>query len=82
MGDAVMAFWEPPFTQNDDHARLACRSALDQSRAIARLQAILPEITGLPKNLPIVPPGFFSNASPPSGFLHRPPNGTEPGSSP
>lgn len=52
MGDAVMAFWGPPFTNEKDSALLACRGALEQSRAIARLQAMLPEITGLRKNLP------------------------------
>lgn len=26
-GDAVMAYWGPPFTEPDEHARLACRAA-------------------------------------------------------
>ncbi|MEI6535385.1 MAG: adenylate/guanylate cyclase domain-containing protein, partial [Verrucomicrobiaceae bacterium] len=52
MGDAVMAFWGPPFTQDNEDAMLACRAALDQAQAIARLQAMLPEVTGLRKNLP------------------------------
>ncbi len=29
MGDAVMAFWGPPFTQRDEHAELACRAAVE-----------------------------------------------------
>ena len=52
MGDAVMAFWGPPFTKDNEDAVLACRAALDQRRAISRLQAMLPEVTGLRKNLP------------------------------
>ena len=28
MGDAVMAFWGPPFTAADEHATLACRAAV------------------------------------------------------
>jgi adenylate cyclase len=52
MGDAVMAFWGPPFTTEKDSALLACRGALRQAEAITRLQALLPEITGLRKNLP------------------------------
>jgi len=52
MGDAVMAFWGAPFTRDEERATEACRAALDQARAIARLQAVLPEVTGLRKNLP------------------------------
>ena len=52
MGDAVMAFWGPPFSHEQGDALLACRAALDQGRAISQLQALLPEITGLRKNLP------------------------------
>ncbi len=29
MGDAVMAYWGPPFTEADEHAALACRAALE-----------------------------------------------------
>jgi adenylate cyclase len=28
LGDAVMAYWGPPFTEPDEHATLACRTAL------------------------------------------------------
>ncbi len=28
MGDGVMAYWGPPFTDKDEHATLACRAAL------------------------------------------------------
>lgn len=52
IGDAVMAFWGEPFTREGEHAALACRAALDQVRALATLESMLPEITGLRKNLP------------------------------
>lgn len=52
MGDAIMAFWGPPFTRENEDALLACRAALEQARAVTRLRAMLPEITGLRKNLP------------------------------
>ncbi|HSI65262.1 MAG TPA: adenylate/guanylate cyclase domain-containing protein [Candidatus Saccharimonadia bacterium] len=52
MGDAVMAFWGPPFSSEQGDALLACRAALEQRRAVERLQVLLPEITGLRKNLP------------------------------
>lgn len=29
LGDAVMAYWGPPFTSTDEHASLACKAALD-----------------------------------------------------
>ena len=52
MGDAVMAFWGAPFTRDEERSLEACRAALDQARAVAHLQSILPEVTGLRKNLP------------------------------
>lgn len=52
MGDAVMSFWGPPFVREGDHAILACRAALAQARCIGTLQSLLPEITGLRRNLP------------------------------
>ncbi|NQU58815.1 MAG: HAMP domain-containing protein [Rhodospirillales bacterium] len=35
MGDAVMAYWGPPFTGPDEHAALACKAALE---ALERLE--------------------------------------------
>ncbi len=32
LGDAVMAYWGPPFTGSDEHAQLACEAALDASK--------------------------------------------------
>lgn len=52
IGDAVMAFWGIPFTKEGEHAALACSAALDQVQALEKLERMLPEITGLRKNLP------------------------------
>jgi adenylate cyclase len=52
IGDAVMAFWGPPFSQSGDHAALACRAALAQVRMLDQLRAELPELTGLRRNVP------------------------------
>lgn len=41
MGDAVMAFWGPPFTAPDAHAALACRAA---RAAVARLAVFRTEL--------------------------------------
>lgn len=46
IGDAVMAYWGPPFTGSDEHARLACYAALEQLDAVAAFEAELPELTG------------------------------------
>ncbi len=37
IGDAVVAFWGPPITKEDEHAGLACRAALRIVRGIHRL---------------------------------------------
>jgi adenylate cyclase len=52
IGDAVMAFWTPPFSPGDDHASDACLAALVQQEAINALRAQLPEITGMRRNPP------------------------------
>jgi len=54
IGDAVLAFWGPPFTTAEEHALLACRAALGQLQALKTLRADLPELTGLRKHLPQV----------------------------
>ncbi|MEK9753740.1 MAG: adenylate/guanylate cyclase domain-containing protein [Rhodospirillaceae bacterium] len=38
-GDAVMAYWGPPFTEPHEHAALACKTALDASRNFERFRA-------------------------------------------
>ena len=52
IGDAVMAFWGPPFTTKEAHARLACLAALDQFSKLEELRRMMPDLTGLRKNVP------------------------------
>jgi class 3 adenylate cyclase len=54
IGDAVMAFWGPPFCDPGKQAALACRAALAQVDALPRLDAELPEILGMRRGLPKV----------------------------
>jgi len=54
MGDAIMAYWGPPFTGDQEHAALACFAALDQMARMERFRAMLPDIMGLRKGLPRV----------------------------
>jgi class 3 adenylate cyclase len=51
IGDAIMAYWGPPFNDDADQARLACLAALDMVERVAPLCAELPEILGV-RNLP------------------------------
>ena len=52
IGDAIMAFWGPPFTAAEEHGRLACCAALDQLGALVAFRAELPEVTGLKRGFP------------------------------
>jgi adenylate cyclase len=52
IGDAVMAFWGPPFCDSQSQASRACATALTQIEALAQLRAELPEILGLRRGLP------------------------------
>ncbi len=54
IGDAVMAFWGPPFVSSSEQATLACRAAITQVNAMETLRGELAEITGLRKNAPTV----------------------------
>src|SRR5260370_2464843 len=52
IGDAVMAFWGPPFTGADEQARLACLAALDQVAGFAAFRTELPDLIGLKRGFP------------------------------
>jgi adenylate cyclase len=47
IGDAIMAYWGPPFTEDADQARLACLAAFDMLERVAPLRAEFPELLGL-----------------------------------
>jgi len=54
IGDSVMAFWGPPFTDPADHARLGCIAALEQMARLEDFRAWLPEMFGVRDKLPVV----------------------------
>jgi adenylate cyclase len=52
IGDAIMAYWGPPFTEDADQARLASLAALDMLDGVVPLRAEFPELLGV-RSLPI-----------------------------
>jgi adenylate cyclase len=52
IGDAVMAFWAPPFSPGDQHAAEACLAALAQQAALDEFRRELSHLTGLRRNVP------------------------------
>ena len=54
IGDGIMAFWGPPFTDDKEHARLACFAALEQLAQLETFNRMLPDLMGLRKGLPSV----------------------------
>ena len=52
IGDAVVAFWAPPFSPGDEHAASACLAALAHRDALTTLKPELSHILGLRQNLP------------------------------
>ena len=47
-----MAYWGPPFVNEEDQAAAACRAALKQKEALVKFRKELPELLGLRKDLP------------------------------
>ncbi len=54
IGDSVMAYWGPPFTDQASHAELCCLAALEQMARLDALRAELPDILGIRHDLPTV----------------------------
>ncbi|HTZ35137.1 MAG TPA: adenylate/guanylate cyclase domain-containing protein, partial [Stellaceae bacterium] len=52
IGDAIMAFWGPPFAAAEDQAPLACFAAIEQLAALPGFQSELPELTGVRRGFP------------------------------
>jgi adenylate cyclase len=52
IGDAIMAYWGPPFSENADQARLASLAALDMQARLASLKAEIAELLGM-RSLPM-----------------------------
>src|SRR5262249_49086635 len=47
IGDAIMAYWGPPFIDPADAARLACLASVDMTERIGGLRTELPELLGV-----------------------------------
>ncbi len=52
IGDAVMAFFMPPFSPGDSHAAACCLAALDHQRALRALGPELASLLGLRRGAP------------------------------
>src|SRR5882757_2095398 len=47
IGDAIMAYWGPPFNEDGEQAELACLAAIDMARRGTALRTELPELLGV-----------------------------------
>ncbi|MHB1219714.1 MAG: adenylate/guanylate cyclase domain-containing protein [Alphaproteobacteria bacterium] len=52
IGDALMAYWGPPFNDPQEQARLACEAALDQIVGMEGFRRGLVELIGVKRGLP------------------------------
>lgn len=53
IGDAVMAFWGPPFT-TDNHAKQAAGAALEYVARLNQINAEIPDLLGVKKDPPVI----------------------------
>jgi class 3 adenylate cyclase len=47
IGDAIMAYWGPPFVEENGHGTLACLAAVDMVGQVPLLRKQLPELLGM-----------------------------------
>ncbi len=47
IGDAIMAYWGPPFVEEGEQALLACLAAIEMTNRLASLRRDLPELIGV-----------------------------------
>ena len=52
IGDAIMAYWGPPFTSAEEHAHAACRAALEQQVRLVEFRKRVGELIGLRRGYP------------------------------
>lgn len=52
IGDAIMAFWGPPFANEKEHAGLACLAALEQWEHLDEFRKTIPDLIHSPHGLP------------------------------
>jgi adenylate cyclase len=54
IGDAIMAFWAPPFADPTQQARSACLALLEQRDRLLAFRARVPDIIGLRRDVPLL----------------------------
>lgn len=54
IGDAIMAFWVPPFVDATQQAQLACQAALEQLALLETFRASVPDLIGLRRDVPMI----------------------------
>jgi len=54
IGDAVAAFWAPPYANENELAHLACEAALEQFDQLDKLRRRMPDLMGFRQGLPEV----------------------------
>ncbi|MDL2408156.1 adenylate/guanylate cyclase domain-containing protein [Rhizobium calliandrae] len=47
IGDGIMAYWGPPFVDEEDHARLACLATMEMIERIDTLRREIPNLLGV-----------------------------------
>jgi adenylate cyclase len=47
IGDAIMAYWGPPFVEETEQASLACLAAIEMAALVPTLQQQLPDLLGI-----------------------------------
>jgi class 3 adenylate cyclase len=47
IGDAIMAYWGPPFVEEEEQVKCACAAAIDMISRLAGLRTELPELLGV-----------------------------------
>jgi class 3 adenylate cyclase len=52
IGDAIMAYWGPPFIEEADQARFACAAAIDMAERVPSLRTQIPELLGI-RSMPV-----------------------------
>jgi adenylate cyclase len=52
IGDAIMAYWGPPFIEEAEQARLACFAAIEMTEKLASLRKELPALLGI-RTIPV-----------------------------
>jgi class 3 adenylate cyclase len=52
IGDAIMAYWGPPFIEEADQARFAAAAAVDMAERVPSLRTQIPELLGI-RSMPV-----------------------------